>query len=204
MHRRILKEVQVETYRSDPHRKRHKARLAIVKKTPPSTASPLPKTLKPLSTPVVQVVKRSKRGELRTLILHNWNAAVMLARLSPKQPFSILTRLKSEQKWQRFTGTLQGGPLHHSVNVAQEFLLEHGKGWESKKTGFYSRPSKRILRLLDYFDINTPNGCSACVASALIHAHHFARDFDAAFQSRPRVNGFEARELSFDDLWNSQ
>ncbi len=203
MNTRALQEVQAELYHSDTHRKRHRARLIIARQAIRQPDSAAPHALKPLSVPAFLVSSRSKRGDVRSVVMFNANAAVMLARRSRGQPFSILTKIKTENKWQKHAGSLQGGPLHRSINTAQEFLLRHGSAWKTGERGFRF-PTKRTLQILDYFDIATPRVCSADTVSALIHAYHFGRTFDAMYQSRPWINGFEAREVSFKELQNSQ
>lgn len=204
MHKRIHSEYQVAIPCGIDLRKRHRTRLAIARATPEQPNSPSPRLLPDLSNlnaPVFLVSERSKYGEVRSLVMQNRTAAGMLSRRKSNEPFKILTRLKKHGKWQAQVGQLEGGPLHHSVNVTQRFLADNGKPWATGNT-FHS-PSMRVVRLLDRLDITTPQICSAALANALIHAHHFARDFDATFHDRPWVNGRDAREISFEELRRS-
>lgn len=201
MNTQVQTQVQAKTYQSNSQRRRHRKRLSLanVPAKDPEIQSPL--LLKPLRVPAFLVSKRSKKGHVRSLVMFNQNAAVMLSRRSAGQPFTILTKIKESGRWKRHTEQLEGGPLHYSINAAQTFLLEHGAPWE---TGEFKPPSTRTLKLLKCLGLATPTVCSAQTASALIHAYHFARAFDAAFQDRPWVNGFDAREVNFKELQKSQ
>lgn len=202
MYKRSNAEYQVAVHRTVDLKKRHRARLKIAQAPIQKPETPSPLALKALTFPVWLVSKKSKRGEVRSFVAHSLNATVMATRRSSAQPFKILKRLKINGKWQPYSDTLEGGPLHHSVNQAQKFLKERSSAQETEH--YFSRPSARAYRMLGYFGISPPQVCSAGVTSALIHAHHFARDFDAAFQDRPWINGLDAREISFKELQNSK
>lgn len=183
---------------------KHQTRLRLAMRPVVRPSIPGPHILRPLATPAFLVSSRSKRGDIRSLVMHNHDAAVMLARSHKDQAFSVMAKLKRHSKWEKYTTFLIGGPLHRSLNSASDFLRDHGEPWVILNPESERPASDRALDVLDRFKIAQPHHCTANVCTALILASQFARTFNSAFGNRPWINGLDAREITFEELKNSQ
>lgn len=183
---------------------KHQTRLRLATRPVTRPATPGPQILRPLSTPAFLVSARSKRGHVRSIVMHNHDSAVMLARTHKDHAFSVMAKLRRHGKWEKYTTFLSGGPLHRSLNTASEFLRDNGEPWMILNPENERHASDGALEVLERFKIAQPNHCTANICTALILASQFARAFDAAFGTRPWINGREAREITFEKLKNSQ
>ena len=183
---------------------RHRARQKIAARPILKPIEPGPHILRQPATPAFLVSSRSKHGHVRSMVMFNHDAAVMLARKHKDDAFSVMAKLKRAHRWQRHAIFLRGGPLHRSINEASSFLRSHGDVWKTAKDGSERRASDGAIGVLDRSQIAVPETCTANLCTALILASQFARTFDAAFGDRPWINGREAREISYEELQNSQ
>lgn len=202
MYSQSLKTVQVETYHSDHHRKRHRKRLVIAKKPVLAIGKPSPTTLKSLHYPVFLVKRPSKHGRISSLVMHTPQAAVALFRTDLAKTFTVLGKARHQGRWKRTAETLPAGSLAEATNTAQAFLKANTK--EAVADGYYqSVASDRSIQLLRYLSLGLPHKCTSGVVSGLIHAKYLAAAYDAAYAKRPRINGVEACEISFPELERS-
>ncbi|MEL7481785.1 MAG: hypothetical protein AAGJ29_09495 [Pseudomonadota bacterium] len=196
MHTNTKPDFQAKTTIEVQRIKRHRKRLSLAKRPVEQPETPGAHILTKLDVPAYLIADTSKRGEVRSLVLYNENAAAMLARRRSHHPFQTMTKVRVDDKWQRHAGSLPPAPLHRSINAAQAFLLKHSTHWQHDD----GIANDRAIKQLQFLDVALPNRCSIGLLSALIHGAHFARAFDAAFQFRPSLNGVVARQASLEEL----